>query len=53
MMWLTWLTMRDFFALAVAIAVVAGFAHVALIGFALVAAGWLVVVVSVMGRQAA
>lgn len=53
MTWLTWLTMRDFFALFIALAVIAGLTHLALIAVAVFAAGWLVVVVAVMARQAA
>lgn len=48
---LTWITMRDFFALIVALAVVVGFAHLVLFAFAVFAAGWLVVVVAVMHRR--
>lgn len=51
--WLTWLTMRDFYALAGAILIAAGFAAFAVYSFALVAAGWLVVVVAVMLREPA
>lgn len=53
MQWLTWLTMRDFFALAGAVLVVAGFAPQAMYAFAIVAAGWLGVVLAVMMRQSA
>ncbi len=53
MTWLTWLTMRDFFALFLALAVVAGLTHLALIAVAVFAAGWFVVVVAMMGRRAA
>lgn len=49
MQWLTWLTMRDFFALAAVILVVAGLAEWGLLVFAIVAAGWLSVVLFVMG----
>lgn len=48
---LTWITMRDFFALVVALAIVAGFAHLILFAFAIFAAGWLAVVVTVMHRR--
>lgn len=44
--WLTWLTMRDFYALAAAVLIAAGVAHAAVEIFALVAAGWLIVVVA-------
>lgn len=53
MTWLTWLTMRDFFALFGAVLVIAGFAVHAMFAFAVIAAGWLVVVLSVMHRQPA
>lgn len=53
MQWLTWLTMRDFFAFAGAVLIVAGLAHFALYAFAIVAAGWLLVVIAVMARQSA
>lgn len=53
MTWLTWLTMRDFFALVGALLIIAGFAPHALIVFAVVTAGWLAVVVAVLIRQAA
>lgn len=51
--WLTWLTMRDFYALAGAVLVASGFAAFALYAFALVAAGWLVVVLAVIMREPA
>lgn len=51
--WLIWLTMRDFLALAITVLVLVGVAPHALVGFAAVAAGWLVVVVATMSRQAA
>ncbi|MDB5723442.1 MAG: CDP-alcohol phosphatidyltransferase family protein [Novosphingobium sp.] len=44
MQWLTWLTMRDFYALAAAVLIAAGLVHVATAIFAVVVAGWLVVV---------
>ncbi|PNU05083.1 CDP-alcohol phosphatidyltransferase family protein [Novosphingobium guangzhouense] len=50
MQWLTWLTMRDFFAAAGALLIVAGYAHHALVGFAVCAALWLVFVLSVLVR---
>ena len=53
MTWLTWLTMRDFFALVGAALILAGFGPQALILFAVVTAGWLAVVTAVMFRQAA
>jgi CDP-L-myo-inositol myo-inositolphosphotransferase len=53
MTWLTWLTMRDFFALAGAVLIILGFAPHALFVFAVVAAGWLAVVLAVMVRQPA
>jgi len=53
MEWLTWLTMRDFFAFAGAVLIVAGLASFALYAFAIVAAGWLVVVIAVMARHSA
>ena len=53
MTWLTWLTMRDFFALVGAVLILAGFGPQALILFAVVTAGWLAVVMVVMIRQAA
>ena len=51
--WLTWLTMRDFYALAGAVLIASGFAAFALYAFAVVAAGWLVVVLTVMTREPA
>ena len=53
MTWLTWLTMRDFFALAAALLVIAGFAPFTMFAFAVVTAGWFAGVVAVMGHQAA
>lgn len=50
MQWLTWLTMRDFFAAAGALLIVAGYAHHALVGFAVCAALWLVFVLAVLVR---
>lgn len=49
--WLTWLTMRDFYALAGALLIIAGLAGLGLIMFATVAAGWLVVVIATLVRQ--
>jgi CDP-L-myo-inositol myo-inositolphosphotransferase len=48
--WLTWLTMRDFYAAAAAICVVAGFASQMLMLFAAIAAGWFIISMSVLGR---
>ena len=53
MTWLTWLTMRDFFALVGAVLILAGFGPPALVLFAVVTTGWLAVVMAVMFRQAA
>ncbi len=53
MTWLTWLTMRDFFALVGAVLILAGFGSPALMLFAVVTTGWLAVVMAVMFRQAA
>lgn len=47
---LTWVTMRDFFAAAGAVAILLGFASQALITFAIVATGWLAVTFSVLLR---
>ncbi len=51
MQWLTWITMRDFYALAGAILISCGFSAFALYAFAVIAAGWLMVVLFVMMRQ--
>lgn len=51
--WLIWLTMRDFFALAAVVLVLADAAATGLVAFAVVTAGWLVTVLSVLGRQRA
>lgn len=51
--WLTWLTMRDFYALAGAVLIATGFAAFALYAFAVVAACWLVVVLTVLMREPA
>lgn len=48
--WLTWLTMRDFYAAAAAICVAAGLASHLLITFAIVTAGWFVVSMRVLAR---
>lgn len=50
--WLTWLTMRDFYAAAAVVCVVAGFASQMLIAFAIVTAGWFVVSMRVLARAA-
>ena len=42
--WLIWMTMRDFYALAACIAILAGGAEILLFVFAIVAAGWFAVV---------
>jgi len=50
--WLTWLTMRDFYALAGFGFVASGNAGTGLVAFAVVATGWLVVVLAVLaGRR--
>lgn len=49
--WLTWLTMRDFYAAAAAACAIAGFAPQMLILFAAVVAGWFVVSVSVLASD--
>ncbi len=48
---LTWLTSRDFFALAGALLILAGFAPLAMYALAVVASGWLVVVLAVTMRH--
>lgn len=48
MKWLTWISMRDFFAAAGAILILAGLAPHALVAFAIVATGWFVVTVTVL-----
>ncbi len=53
MRWLTWLTMRDFYALAAVLFVIAGQAAAGLVAFGVVAAGWLAVVLAVSWRTAA
>ncbi len=50
MQWLIWLTMRDFFAAVAALLIILGLTHLALFAFAIVAAGWLVVTVTVLVR---
>ena len=44
--WLAWLTMRDFYALAAALLIGAGLVHAAVEIFAVVTAGWLIVVLA-------
>lgn len=46
-----WLTMRDFFALAFAVLIAAGYAGFALHAFAVIVLGWFVVVVVLMRRN--
>lgn len=48
--WLTWLTMRDFYAAAAAACVIAGFASQLMIVFAVVTTGWFVVSMRVLAR---
>jgi phosphatidylglycerophosphate synthase len=50
--WLTWLTMRDFYAAAAALCVIAGFASQLMIVFAVVTIGWFVVSMRVLARPA-
>jgi CDP-L-myo-inositol myo-inositolphosphotransferase len=50
---LTWLTMRDFYALAGCVLVATGHAGAGLMAFAVVAVGWLAVVVVVINRKRA
>lgn len=50
---LTWLTMRDFYALAATLLIVADLVKPAVFAFAVIVTGWLVVVLSVVRRQAA
>lgn len=50
MQWLTWLTMRDFFAAACAVMIILDQAGVMLVLFAIVTAGWLVVTLAVLAR---
>ena len=51
--WLTWLTMRDFYAFAGVLFVITGHAAQGLIAFAVVAVGWFVVVLTVLARKLA
>lgn len=44
--WLTWFTMRDFYALAAVVLITAGLVHAAVEAFAVVATGWLIVVLA-------
>jgi len=53
MQWLTWLTMRDFYAFAGMLFVVSGHASAGLVAFSVVAFGWLIVVLSVHSRRLA
>jgi CDP-L-myo-inositol myo-inositolphosphotransferase len=48
MRWLTWLTMRDFYAAAAAVLILAGFGPHLLVAFAVVATGWLLVTIAVL-----
>lgn len=50
---MTWLTMRDFFALAAAVLIIVGLAPLAMFAFAVVTVGWLMVVLVVLHRQPA
>lgn len=50
---MTWLTMRDFFALAAAVLIIVGLAPLAMFAFAVVTIGWLTVVLVVLFRQPA
>ena len=49
--WLTWLTMRDFYAFAAVFFVVSGFTEAGLLAFTAAAAGWLGVVLFFMGTS--
>lgn len=53
MTWLTWLTSRDFFALAGVVLIASGLASEAMFALAVVAGGWLLVVLAVMMRHSA
>ena len=48
MQWLTWITMRDFYAAAAAVAILAGFAAETLIVFLVGTTGWFIVTLSVL-----
>ena len=50
--WLVWLTMRDFIALAAALALVLGLAHGALLVFSTAALAWLAVTLAILWRTA-
>ena len=50
---MTWLTMRDFFALAATVLIIVGLAPLAMFAFAVVTVGWLMVVLVVLFRQPA
>lgn len=49
--WLIWLTMRDFYAFAAVLFVLCGLAVPGLIAFGMVATGWFVVILGVLGRR--
>lgn len=49
--WLVWMTMRDFYALAACVAILAGCVQILLFAFATVAAGWLVVVLGMLAMS--
>jgi CDP-L-myo-inositol myo-inositolphosphotransferase len=51
--WLTWLTMRDFYAAAAAMLVILGLAAQMLVMFAIIAAGWLAISLVVLSRAGA
>jgi CDP-L-myo-inositol myo-inositolphosphotransferase len=51
--WLTWLTMRDFYALAAVLLILTGLGAQAVMAFAVIAAGWLAVVIATLVRQPA
>jgi CDP-L-myo-inositol myo-inositolphosphotransferase len=51
--WLTWLTMRDFYAAAAALFVIVGLAAQMLVIFAVIAAGWLAISLVVLSRAGA
>jgi 1L-myo-inositol 1-phosphate cytidylyltransferase / CDP-L-myo-inositol myo-inositolphosphotransferase len=50
--WLTWLTMRDFYAFAAVFFVVSGYTEAGLLAFATAAVGWLAVVLFTLGVPA-
>jgi CDP-L-myo-inositol myo-inositolphosphotransferase len=51
--WVVWLTMRDFLALASVMLVIVGLTDEAIVGFAAIMAGWLVVVLTTHARLSA